>query len=262
MRIFENFSDWMSYRRGPEFSDQKRSEGTLGFVPTMGALHEGHIELVRRSKGENAKTAVSIFVNPTQFNDPKDFEKYPKTFEADQAKLIAAGVDYLIYPSPEQMYPEGYKGGSRYFVDEKEASTILCGAHRPGHFRGVLTVVMKLLNGVDADHAYFGEKDYQQMKLIQGMAESFFMKTRIVPCPTVREKDGLAMSSRNMRLSPAEREIAPRIYAELRSKKSFPEIRATLERDGFRVEYLEEHWGRRFIAAYLGEVRLIDNVQI
>jgi len=262
MKVFENFSDWMSFRRGSEFSGSlgfvPNTPATLGFVPTMGALHEGHIELVKRSKRENAKTVVSIFVNPTQFNDPKDFEKYPKTFEADQAKLREAGADYLIYPKPEQMYPDAY----RYFVDEKEQSTILCGAHRAGHFRGVLTVVMKLLNGVDAERAYFGEKDYQQMKLIQGMAESFFMKTQIVPCPTVREKDGLAMSSRNTRLSPNEREIAPQIYAALRSKKSLGEIRAELERDGFRVEYLEEHWGRRFIAASLGEVRLIDNVQI
>jgi pantoate--beta-alanine ligase len=253
MKVFESFSDWISFRRGGELSGQ-----TLGFVPTMGALHEGHIELVRRSKKENEKTAVSIFVNPTQFNDPKDFEKYPKTFEADQAKLREAGVDYLLYPKAEQMYPDAY----RYFVDEKEMSTILCGAHRAGHFRGVLTVVMKLLNGADADRAYFGEKDHQQMKLIQGMAEAFFMKTQIVPCPTVREKDGLAMSSRNARLTLGQREIAPQIYAALKSKKDLAQVRSELERDGFKVEYLEEHWGRRFIAAYLGDVRLIDNVQI
>lgn len=253
MKVFESFSDWISFRRSGEFSGQ-----ALGFVPTMGALHEGHLELVKRSKRENAKTAVSIFVNPTQFNDPKDFEKYPKTFEADQAKLREAGADYLLYPKPEQMYPDSY----RYFVDEKEQSGILCGAHRAGHFRGVLTVVMKLLNGVDADRAYFGEKDYQQMKLIQGMVEAFFMKTEIVPCATVREKDGLAMSSRNTRLTANEREIAPRIYAALKSNKTLEQIRSELERDGFRVEYLEEHWERRFIAAFLGDVRLIDNVKV
>jgi pantoate--beta-alanine ligase len=257
MRVFENFSEWISFRRGGDLAGQ-----TIGFVPTMGALHEGHIELVRRSKKENRKTVVSIFVNPTQFNDPKDFEKYPNTFEADQAKLREAGADFLIYPTPatakNQLYPDQF----RYFVDEKQMSTILCGAHRAGHFRGVLTVVMKLLNGVDADRAYFGEKDYQQMTLIQGMTEAFFMKTQIVPCSTVREKDGLAMSSRNARLSAIERETAPRIHAALRSGKPLAQVRQDLERDGFKVEYLEEHWGRRFIAAYLGDVRLIDNVQV
>jgi pantoate--beta-alanine ligase len=215
---------------------------------------------VKRSRAENERTVVSIYVNPTQFNDPSDFEKYPKTLEADQAKLREAGSDFLIYPTYEQMYPDGF----RYSVDENSLSLDLCGKSRPGHFKGVLTVVMKLLNGVSPDHAYFGEKDYQQFKLIEGMTEAFFLKTKIIGCPTVREKDGLAMSSRNLRLTPGERELAPTLYREIsqakKSGENLGQVAARLNAEGFRVDYLEQKNGRIFVAAFLGAVRLIDNV--
>jgi pantoate--beta-alanine ligase len=157
------------------------------------------------------------------------------------------------------MYADGY----RYSVDENFFSLDLCGKSRPGHFKGVLTVVMKLLNGVRPDHAYFGEKDYQQFKLIEGMAAAFFLKTKIVGCPTVREKDGLAMSSRNLRLTGAQREIAPLLYREITEAKKTGDLNGTadrLSRAGFKMDYLEKKNDRVFVAAFLGDVRLIDNV--
>lgn len=253
MRIIESVREW----RGLRSSEEMRG-GSVGFVPTMGALHEGHLELVRRSVAENDRTVVSIFVNPTQFNDPKDLEKYPRDLQADAQKLESVGCRYLLTPRYEELYPDLY----RYKVSESAFSRILCGAHRPGHFDGVLSVVMKLLNLVRADRAYFGEKDYQQLRLIQGMVEAFFMETRIIPCPTVREADGLAMSSRNMRLSPEAREKAPLIFKALSTAETVEQARERLERAGFTVEYLEEQDGRRFCAAFLDGVRLIDNVAI
>jgi pantoate--beta-alanine ligase len=224
----------------------------------MGALHEGHLSLVERSRKENAATLVSIFVNPTQFNDPGDLEKYPRTFEQDLEMLNSAGADFLFYPKETELYPDGY----RYQVRESELSRELCGAHRPGHFEGVLTVVMKLLNLADPDRAYFGEKDYQQLLLIQGMAKTFFMRTEVVACETVRESDGLAMSSRNRRLDISEREKASEFFRWLRDGKSLDEIRRALASTGFQVDYVEEKFGRRFGAVKLGEVRLIDNVRV
>jgi pantoate--beta-alanine ligase len=156
------------------------------------------------------------------------------------------------------MYQDGY----RYQITEKEFSKLLCGAHRPGHFDGVLTVVMKLLNLAQARRAYFGEKDFQQLELIRGMAQAFFMSVEIVGCPTLREKDGLAMSSRNLLLAPTDREKAPLLAKELRRKGTPEEIRARLNALGFRVDYVEELRGRRFAAAFLGSVRLIDNVSL
>lgn len=252
-RVFKDLNEWRAFRASPEFSGQ-----TLGFVPTMGALHEGHASLVKKSASENSRTLVSIFVNPTQFNDPKDLEKYPRTFEKDLEILSQAGADYLIYPTMDSMYPDGY----RYQVTEKEFSKLLCGAHRPGHFDGVLSVVMKLLNLAQAQRAYFGEKDYQQLELIRGMANAFFMPVQIVGCPTRRENDGLAMSSRNLNLAPEDREKAPLLAKELRKKGTPDEIRARLNALGFRVDYVEELQGRRFAAAFLGSVRLIDNVSL
>lgn len=251
IRIFREIDDWRRFRR-------EIGASSLGFVPTMGALHEGHVSLVEKSTRENEKTLVSIFVNPTQFNDPKDLEKYPRTFEKDVQLLREAGADYVVFPAFDQMYRDGY----RYRVQEHELSKLLCGAHRPGHFDGVLTVVLKLLQLAQATKAYFGEKDYQQLKLIQGMAEAFFLPTEIIACPTLREKDGLAMSSRNLNLTPEERRIAPSLIRELRSHGTPAEIRARLEILGFRVEYLEEVQNRRFVAAHLGSVRLIDNIAL
>jgi len=254
MKIVTNLEEWRAIRaaldgdRAPE----------VGFVPTMGALHAGHASLFERSRKENRITAGSILVNPTQFNDPSDYEKYPKTWDKDVALLEKLGVDYLLAPLMDAMYPDRY----RYFVDERELSKVLCGAHRPGHFQGVLTVVMKLLNLVRPDRAYFGEKDYQQLQLISGMARAFFMGCEIVPCPIVREADGLAMSSRNARLSADHRERAPAFYRALSSGKSVEWIRETLETEGFEVEYLEDRDGRRFGAVWLGGIRLIDNVSM
>lgn len=252
LRIFESIADFIKYR------DQNLTSKTVGFVPTMGALHAGHASLLQRSAKENEVTVLSIYVNPTQFNNPEDLKKYPRTWEADLEVALKNGTAMVISPKYEEMYADNY----RYKVTENEFSKMLCGAHRPGHFDGVLTIVMKLLNIVRAQKAYFGEKDYQQLQLIKDMTDSLFMKTEIVPCPTLRETDGLAMSSRNVRLSEVGRKKAPAIYSALRNSKSVHEAREKLQKENIEVEYLEEHFGRRFIAAFIDQVRLIDNVQI
>lgn len=237
---------------------RKSLQGAVGFVPTMGALHQGHENLLKRARGENDVVILSIYVNKTQFNNAQDFDKYPSTWEKDVEIARRNGVDYIFHPSFEEMYPDGY----RYRVIENDFSKILCGADRPGHFDGVLSVVMKLFQVTKPTRAYFGEKDFQQLSLIQGMVQSFFLDLKIVPVPTVRESDGLAMSSRNLRLSAEERERAPQIYQAITQSRSAVEARKKLEQQGFRVDYVEDLRGRRFVAAYLGEVRLIDNVQI
>ncbi|MFP5520053.1 MAG: pantoate--beta-alanine ligase [Bdellovibrionia bacterium] len=237
---------------------QQNRDVTLGFVPTMGALHAGHGELLKRAVAENDLAALSIFVNPTQFNDPKDLEKYPRTIEEDIALTQKLGVHCLFLPTPENMYPQGY----HYKVIEDDFSRSLCGAHRSGHFDGVLTVVLKLLNLANADRAYFGEKDYQQLELIRGMVRDFFIQTEIIGLPTVREEDGLALSSRNRRLSPEERALAPLIFKTIRESSSALEAQKTLTAAGFTVDYVVDKGGRRYVAAFLGNVRLIDNVQI
>ena len=167
-------------------------------------------------------------------------------------------VDGAFLPQAREMYADNYN----YAVTERELSRVLCGPTRPGHFAGMLTVVLKLLNVVSADKAFFGQKDYQQLKLIQGMARAFFLPTEIVGCATVRETDGLAMSSRNLMLTAEQRQLAPEIYKTLKSARSKEDAVETLTRLGFRVDYVEEHWGRRFAAAFLGNVRLIDNVEL
>ena len=250
MRLYKDISDWLAHRKS------LNPTGGIGFVPTMGALHKGHLSLVKRSVDENELTVVSIFVNPTQFNDPNDLDNYPRTLDADLDLLEAAGVDAVILPSQDQIYPDGY----RYQVLESELSLELCGASRPGHFDGVLSVVMKLLNIIQAHKAYFGEKDYQQYLLIKGMAESFFLTTEIIACPTIREQDGLAFSSRNLRLTPAERQTAPKFHAILTGDGSDQEKSQQLERSGFQVDYVQTRDGRIFGAVFLGKVRLIDNV--
>ncbi|MEN0057194.1 MAG: pantoate--beta-alanine ligase [Bdellovibrio sp.] len=237
---------------------RRQQQGSVGFVPTMGALHSGHAELLRRARQENDRVVLSIFVNPTQFNDPQDLQKYPKTWEQDVALAREHGVDAIFYPRYDDMYPDGY----RYKVTENQFSLLLDGAHRPGHFDGVLSVVMKLLNLVAPHKAYFGEKDFQQLTLIQGMVQSFFMPLEVVPVPTVREDDGLAKSSRNIRLSPLERQKAPAIYKALRESTTAEEAARRLTEQGFIVDYVTDIHSRRFVAAKLGEVRLIDNVEI
>lgn len=231
---------------------------TIGFVPTMGALHPGHASLIQRSHRENELTVVSIFVNPTQFNNPEDLKKYPRTWDNDVKIAAEAGAQIILSPTFDEIYPDNYK----YKLCENNFSMQLCGAHRPGHFDGVLTVVMKLLNIVRPQAAYFGEKDFQQLTLIKKMAEAFFMQTQIYPCPTLREHDGLAMSSRNVRLTPTGRKKAPLIYQALTNFSDSLQARNFLESSDIQVEYLEEHENRRYIAAFIDGVRLIDNVAI
>lgn len=182
-----------------------RREGkTIGFVPTMGFLHEGHQSLIKRAAEENAAAVVSIFVNPVQFGPNEDFEKYPRDLERDIKAAAEAGASVLFFPDRKEIYPEGY----RTYVEVEEITGVLCGASRPGHFRGVATVVTKLLNIVAPDRAYFGQKDAQQAIVIQRMVRDLNMDPEIIVCPIIREKDGLAMSSRNVYLTVEEREEA------------------------------------------------------
>jgi pantoate--beta-alanine ligase len=236
----------------------KARHGTIGFVPTMGALHAGHGSLLARSRAENDVSVLSIYVNPTQFENKDDLQRYPLSLERDHEAAARAGVDHILEPSAEQIYADGY----RYKVSEQDFSARFCGAHRPGHFDGVLTVVMKLLNLVRADRAYFGEKDFQQLELVKDMVAAFFMDTEIVGCPTVRESDGLALSSRNVNLSSAARTVAPEFVRALREARSAGDARSQLERAGFEVDYVEDFGARRLGAVKIGGVRLIDNVQI
>jgi pantoate--beta-alanine ligase len=231
---------------------------TVGFVPTMGALHAGHLSLIERAAKECSKVVVSIFVNPTQFNDPKDLTNYPQPRERDLALLNASPTTALFLPLASEIYRDQY----RFEVREKTTAPVLCDLARPGHFNGVLTVVLKLLNIVQPEKAYFGEKDFQQLQLIRDMTEALFLPTQVVPCPTVREVDGLAMSSRNALLTPEQRELAPALYKIIRTAQGAPQASRQLTAAGFRVDYVEEHWQRRFAAAFLGNVRLIDNVAL
>jgi pantoate--beta-alanine ligase len=230
----------------------------VGFVPTMGALHAGHAELLKTSKKQNDFTVLSIFVNPTQFNNPQDFEKYPITLAQDKLLASDLGVDVIWLPQYAELYPDNY----RFKVSENSFSKILCGAHRPGHFDGVLSIVMKLLNIVQPHRAYFGEKDFQQLTLVQDMVKSFFMNVEIVPVPTIREVSGLAMSSRNSRLSSLQLDKAALIYQTILQSDSSQSARDKLTRLGFQVDYVEDIDHRRYVAAFIGDVRLIDNVKI
>lgn len=248
MRAFYSLAEWREFR--------STLPDALGFVPTMGALHEGHLSLVQRSRVENQRTLVSIFVNPTQFDDATDLAAYPRTLDSDLQLLAEA--DFVLCPTAAEMYPHGY----RYKVSESVDSTRFCGAHRPGHFDGMLTVVLKLLGLAQADRAYFGEKDWQQLQLVRGLVEEFFLPTQIVGCPTVREPDGLAMSSRNRRLDAASRALAPRFAETLRAAADPAAAVQQLASLGFDPDYVEDWNGRRLAAVRLGEVRLIDNVEL
>jgi pantoate--beta-alanine ligase len=251
MHVSNTVADWLKRRH-------TLTGRSIGFVPTMGALHRGHASLVERCRKENEIAAVSIFVNPTQFNDPKDLERYPSTLQADLALLESLGTDEVIMPGKPELYPHGYC----FRLEPDGAAPVMEGKHRPGFLQGVLTVVLKLLNIVRADRAYFGEKDYQQLMAVTGMVEDFFIPTEIIPCPTVREESGLAESSRNMLLSAEARQKAACLFRALTTAASPDEARAVLEANSFVVEYVEEHWGRRLTAAFLDGVRLIDNVPI
>ena len=250
MRVFTHLSDWRQARA--EFANR-----SVGFVPTMGALHEGHRALFARAREENERVVASVFVNPTQFEDPNDLERYPRNLEADLAAM-SDRVDAVLAPSPEELYPDGY----RYRVTEYELSCRWEGAQRPGHFDGVLTVVLKLLNLVKPSRAYFGEKDWQQLELIRGMARALFLPVDVVSCPTVRASDGLALSSRNQRLSPAGRSHAAQFPHLLRTSPTAAEAAAALRSAGFAVDYVDESEGVRLGAVRLENIRLIDNVRL
>ncbi|HLF67060.1 MAG TPA: pantoate--beta-alanine ligase [Gammaproteobacteria bacterium] len=249
-QIIRDLNTWQNYRKNLSHAEK------IGFVPTMGNLHEGHASLLRRSVQENTQTVLSIFVNPTQFNDQNDLANYPRTEAQDIALAEALKVDAVLIPSMELMYPHGY----RYQVQENNISQYLEGELRPGHFTGMLTVVLKLLQLVRATHAYFGEKDYQQLLLVQGLVEDFFIDTKIVPCPTVRLPEGLPMSSRNSRLSPEDLQHAHHFSKILQQNIPLPEIKQQLINQGFEVEYLEEQFNRRLCAVKFKNVRLLDNV--
>lgn len=266
--------------------DSQREKGLLtGFVPTMGALHEGHISLIGYSKQANGLTVCSIFVNPTQFNDPGDFEKYPITIEKDIQLLEEAGCDILFLPAVEEIYPNGLEPAIHYELGYLEA--VLDGYYRPGHFQGVCRVVQRLLEITIPDNLYLGQKDYQQCMVITRLVEmmGWKEKLKINICPTLREKDGLAMSSRNVRLSTTTREQAIGIYQCLIYLKTNLETGSLqqlkndainrLQQQGFRTDYVEiadagtlellQEWdGKRklvaLIAAFIDEVRLIDNM--
>ncbi len=266
-----------------ELSVLKAQGKRVGLVPTMGALHAGHASLVERSVKENEVTVVSVFVNPTQFNDPNDLVKYPRTLEADCRLLEACGASYVFAPSVAEMYPE---------PDTREFSyppldTVMEGAFRPGHFNGVCQIVSKLFDAVQAHRAYFGEKDFQQLAVIREMVRRMNYPIEIVPCPIVREADGLAMSSRNARLSAEDRKNALQISQSLFKSRTFAaehtvnETRKMVEQaiadaPGLRLEYFEivdgntlqrlENWEETSyavgcITVFCGEVRLIDNIE-
>ena len=260
----------------------KRAGEQVAFVPTMGNLHRGHIHLVERARELAPRTVASIFVNPMQFGPSEDFAAYPRTLDADSRQLETAGLDLLFAPSVAEVYPRPLEQMTQVTVPELPA--VLCGASRPTHFSGVTTVVSKLFNMVQPDIAVFGEKDWQQLVIIRRMATDLDMPVAIVGVPTVREPDGLALSSRNGYLSAEERAIAPTLYATLRAtaerlragERDFAaleaEAKAQLASAGFRPDYfeirrpddlqrpnLEDAELRIFAAAWLGRARLIDN---
>ncbi len=247
---FVTLAEWKAHRAS-------LGGGAVGFVPTMGALHEGHRALLARARRDNAFVVASIFVNPTQFDDPADLARYPRTWEADLA-LMDGLVDAVVAPTAADLYPDGY----RYRVVEQSRSLTGEGAQRPGHFDGVLTVVLKLLNWVQPARAYFGEKDWQQLELVRGMAAALFLPVEIVGCPTVRAPDGLALSSRNRRLSPAGRSRAAEFPRLLRTGATAATAAGALADAGFAVDYVEDEPGMRVGAVRIEGVRLIDHVRL
>ena len=237
---------------------------SIGFVPTMGALHQGHAALVRRAARENDRTIVSVFVNPLQFGPNEDYGRYPRALPADRKLVAVAGADAVYAPSASEMYPKGF----RTHVEVEGLSDLYCGKYRPGHFRGVATVVLKLFNQVRADRAYFGEKDWQQVRILETMIRDLDMAVRLVRVPIVREQDGLAKSSRNAYLSAAERAAAPALRRALEAGRRAPRrnvsaaVRRALAGTDLRLQYATVFEGRLLAAAYLGRPRLIDNLPL
>jgi pantoate--beta-alanine ligase len=280
MLVFTNSRSLRNY-----LFEHIRLKKTIGFVPTMGALHEGHITLVQRCKAENDIAVCSIYVNPTQFNNPEDLEKYPRTPEADQKMLEAAGCDVVFMPTNEDMYPQPMA----LKMDFGSLETVLEGKFRPGHFNGVGIVVSKLFHKVQPHTAYFGQKDLQQCLVIRRLIQDLSFPVQLVICPTVRESDGLAMSSRNRRLSPAHRATAPLLYQALEMANEILANNGTVELskkavanhlakgEDIELEYFEVANTQDLtaysaetvtapyalcIAAYVGGIRLIDNILV
>jgi len=263
----------------------RRNGESVGFVPTMGNLHDGHLKLVKKAKAHNDNVVVSIFVNPMQFGANEDLDAYPRTIEEDKAKLISIGADAVFLPSVAEMYPAGLD--AQTFVEVPGISDSHCGASRPGHFRGVATVVTKLFNMVQPDDAFFGEKDFQQLQVIRALARDLSMAVTIHGVPSEREASGLAMSSRNGYLSKEEKATASAIYEEMQRVKAgieggnidFSELEgamvANLEAKGFKKDYCQVVNASTFkaatandkelvllVAMFMGKTRLIDNLQI
>lgn len=267
-----------------ELREWRKTAGCVAFVPTMGNLHEGHLALVREAKSRADNVVVSIFVNRLQFGQGEDFDKYPRTLQQDAAKLANEGVAVVFAPDEQELYPRVQQ---QYNVEPPNLQNELCGAFRPGHFRGVATVVTKLFNIVAPDVACFGKKDYQQLTIIQGMVDDLNADIEIVPVDTGRAPDGLALSSRNQYLSEAERAEAPRLYRELLQMAgavkggnlNYAELEDAAKRRlteyGWAVDYVEvrhagtlqvAHAGDKHLvivaAARLGSTRLIDNIEV
>lgn len=262
--------------------NEVKKHGTIGFVPTMGALHQGHISLVKKAVAENKTVVVSIFVNPTQFNDPKDLDRYPRTLDNDLKLLEPSACNIVFAPTAKEVYPEP---DTRKF-NFGQLETVMEGKHRPGHFNGVAQVVSKLFDMVPADKAYFGLKDFQQLAIIKNMVKQFNLPIEIVPCPIVREENGLAMSSRNELLTDEQRQNAAVIFEtlskakQLKGQKSVNELTKwvvdTVNKNPFlTVEYFEivddvqlqaiKNWEEKntkvgCVAAFCGKIRLIDNI--
>lgn len=250
MNIVTEINTWNDIRK-------TLSQKTIGLVHTMGNLHAGHMSLIERSKRENDVTVAAIFINPVQFNQPEDFARYPRTLEQDKTLLLQQEIDYLLLFETQALYPDHYQ----LQMVETETSKELEGEFRPGHFSGMLTIVLKFLNLVRPSRSYYGEKDFQQLLLIKKMADALFLTTEIIACPTVRDADEVALSSRNSRLTKEEREHARHIPRLLQSSLSLVEIKQEFEALHFKVDYIVEKWQRRLTAVWLNEVRLIDNIE-
>jgi pantoate--beta-alanine ligase len=265
-------------------AELKTENKSIGFVPTMGALHQGHITLVEKSKSQNDFTIVSVFVNPTQFNNLEDLEKYPRTEDADVQLLEQAGVDAVFFPTVEVIYPDGAESSKFEFNGLENQME---GKFRPGHFDGVGTVVNRFFEIIHPNRAYFGEKDYQQLRIIQKMVENLGLDLEIVPVPIKRADDGLAMSSRNKRLTPEMLDESPKIYEILQKAKKYIQTHSVEEtkkmveeefsKTKLELEYIEiadektlesladftpDQGIRAFIAAFAGDIRLIDNLKL
>ncbi|HAX62355.1 MAG TPA: pantoate--beta-alanine ligase [Elusimicrobia bacterium] len=279
MRIFTNPAKLQNYIKNIKLKDK-----TVGFVPTMGALHQGHISLIRRARKENDIVAVSIFVNPSQFGPNEDLKKYPRPFEKDVKSCKSEGADVIFAPPPKDMYPENYLT----YITVEKLSALMCGKFRHGHFRGVATIVAKLFNIVQPDRAYFGLKDFQQSVIIKKMVTDLNFPVKIIVCPLVREKDGLALSSRNVYLSCEERKRALSLSRSLQNaknlieyknvksaKKIISEMKKMILPNTDKIDYIEIRDAETLeeikyikkkvviaVAVFVGKTRLIDNIVV